>query len=74
MSTTKPSANSDESKCDWPYEGLKNPHIIELLRQMQDMPKWLEEQKRLREERNEFVRRVFEKAVMESGMIEKITG
>ena len=64
MSNTKPD----------PYEGLRNPHIRELLRLMSDMPKWLNEQEDKRLAEIEFARKVFEKAVLQSGIIEKLKG
>ncbi|MEZ4752977.1 MAG: hypothetical protein R3A13_01540 [Bdellovibrionota bacterium] len=48
---------------------FKNPKITKLLEALEHMPEYLEERRRKIKERREFVRKVFESACKQAGLV-----
>ena len=49
---------------------IKNPEFRKLVRSLEKMPEWLQERSLKIKERKEFVRRVWEKACKDAGLVE----
>ena len=56
----------------WPYEVLKNPHIKQLIRALENLPEWLKSEEQKYHEEQRFAKAVFGDAVKKSGMLEKL--
>jgi len=53
------------------FEKITDPKIRSLCKLLETMPEYLAEQRRKTEERNRFVRAVWEKAIREAGLIDR---